>query len=228
MQWFTFLGIYRIFLKQIPCPDTWEEPCPETANCSLLPNSSFNFLTSSKGSQLLGFMTFQVLTVSPITPALKQPGRNLLTWLAAVIFSLVLKFWWGQGPSNFISCLFCLTPCNFFFEGPASLFDPYSPNSPSSSLSNQQYGPAAYFVCFPFSFSITGAIMVVWVPVSAIVSSNTVWVPAPTRALWVLWLTGQAPVQSEKAAGFHWGRQSTLLSADMPVCQDYTWLPVQV
>lgn len=59
---------------------------------ALFSDSSFNFPISSKESQLLAFMTFQVLTVSPIPPALKQPGRNLLKWLAAGVFAQVLKF----------------------------------------------------------------------------------------------------------------------------------------
>ncbi|KAK4810517.1 hypothetical protein QYF61_004480 [Mycteria americana] len=55
---------------------------------------------SSKGSQLLGFLTFQLLTVSPIIPASEQPGSNPLTWLAAVIFLHVSKFFRGMEDSE--------------------------------------------------------------------------------------------------------------------------------
>ena len=85
----------------VSCPHTWEEPSPETATCCLLSNSSLNSTVSSKGSQLLGSPTFQLLTAGPVTPASEQPGSNPLTWLAAVILPHVSKFWWGQGPGSF-------------------------------------------------------------------------------------------------------------------------------
>lgn len=62
------------------------ERSPEAAKCCLFSNFSLSSLVLNKGSQLLGFLAFQLLAVGPVIPALDQPGSNPLTWLVAEIF----------------------------------------------------------------------------------------------------------------------------------------------
>lgn len=95
---------------------------PEMASRCLFPNSSI------KGLQLLGFLTFQLLTFGPTLPAAELPLGSAATPLTRgvpLIFPQVSKLTQSQEPHTFLlwshfSHLFL----PFFAEGPA-----YQPHS---------------------------------------------------------------------------------------------------
>lgn len=106
------------------------------------------------------------------------------------------------------SCLNSLIPpSNFFVEGSPS-WSNFS--SSSSSFTNRWYGPVVSFIhCFFFT---AGAVTVVFGCLSQPQSSGST----------ELWLSRHRPsTRTLMENGFHCGRQSTLLSGSMPVCQGH-------